>query len=154
MELTSAGAAGELFGWRSGAVVGMAASVLLLAMGCATGPVSDGLEEPVTCSGNGQCPSGFACSADSVCVIAAVVAGSGSGAVACTVLPDTWTNYGMAFFGQSCGGCHTWASSYAGVAARTTQAQGAISAGVMPPGGLDPSARQRAIDWLACGAPL
>jgi len=156
MEPIQAGAAGMLGGgWRG--LAGLAATSLIVAAGCATGPVSDGFDEPlVTCSGNSQCPSGFSCSTDSVCVIAAAVSGSGTPSVACTALTDTWSNFGQAFFTQNCGtgACHPWASSFQGVAARTTQAQGAIAAGVMPPTGLSASDQQRAIDYLACGAPL
>jgi hypothetical protein len=152
MESILAGAAGKL----QHHLAGLAAASLVAAAGCATGPVSNGFDEPlVTCSGNSSCPSGFSCSADSVCVIAAAVAGSGTPSIACTSLEDTWTSFGQAFFTQNCGGaCHPWASSFQGVGARTTQAQGAIAAGVMPPTGLPASDKQRAIDYLACGAPL
>ena len=156
MDQTCAGSTGMLGGSRVRTLAGVAAAALALAAGCATGPVSDGFDEsPVRCTSSSQCPSGFSCSADSVCVIAAAVSGSGTGSVACTALGDTWTNFGQTFFTTNCGGaCHPWASSYTGVSERTTQAQGAIAAGVMPPTGLSASDRQRAIDYLACGAPL
>ncbi len=78
--------------------------------------------------------------------------GTGGGQGGCGTDADTWASFGAAFFAGSCGSCHTFTHAEVQSSRRTIAI--ALTAGSMPMGGgLDDTARSRALAYLSCGAP-
>ncbi len=84
-------------------------------------------------------------------------AGPGGGGSSCT--PDTWANYGLAFFTSNCASCHSYNHAslknqsyvqldHVGITSR-------VSSGNMPQGGagLSQADRTRLVKYVTCGAP-
>lgn len=71
------------------------------------------------------------------------------GVPACASSSDTWAGFAQGFFATRCGACHVFGDA-AGVAGSAQAISSALSASVMPPGGLSAAERQRILRWLAC----
>lgn len=78
-----------------------------------------------------------------------------SASTSCTST-DTWASYGQSFFATNCRTCHEHTSQFstqASVANSLARIKAEISSGAMPPGGLNSTAKQRILAYLACDVP-
>ena len=121
-------------------VVGLGFLAVVIALAGVACGTANPVNEPGSCASGGCSDSGGG------------DAGLGGDHAACG--NDTWSNFASGFFNSYCASCHGWASSHSNVASNASGISSRLSSGNMPPSGsVSSSDRQRAIDWLGCGAP-